>query len=183
MAPPPSDPAAPPPSDWVCRFAGHVPAGPVLDLACGGGRHGRLFRARGHPITLIDRDLSSVADLAGRDGVETLEADLEDGRLFPLPGRRFAGVVVTNYLHRPLLPALVAAVAPGGVLLYETFAQGQERLGRPTNPAFLLAPGELLDAVRGALTVVAYEDRTLHRPEPARVQRICAVRPCSLHSR
>lgn len=166
----------PPPSDWVCRFAGRVPAGPVLDLACGGGRHGRLFRARGHPVTLVDRDLSGVADLAGQEGVERLEADLEDGRLFPLEGRRFAGVVVTNYLHRPLLPALVAAVAPGGALLYETFAQGQERLGRPTNPDFLLQPGELLAAMRGTLTVVAYEDRTVHRPDPARVQRICAVR-------
>ncbi|MDZ7713597.1 MAG: hypothetical protein U5L06_11015 [Rhodovibrio sp.] len=167
---------APPPSDWVCRFAGCVPAGPVLDLACGGGRHGRLFRARGHPVTLVDRDLSGVADLRGRDGVETLEADLEDGRAFPLAGRGFACVVVTNYLHRPLVPALIAAVQPGGVLLYETFAQGQERLGRPTNPAFLLEPGELLAAVQGALTVTAYEDRTLHRPDPARVQRICAVR-------
>ncbi|MBK1667978.1 SAM-dependent methyltransferase [Rhodovibrio sodomensis] len=174
---PPSGPAAPPPSDWICRFAGHVPTGPVLDLACGRARHGRLFRARGHPVTLVDRDLSGVADLAGRDGVETLQADLEDGRPFPLAGRGFAGVVATNYLSRPLLPALVAAVQPGGVLLYETFARGQARLGRPTNPAFLLAPGELLEAVRGALTVVAYEDRTLHRPDPACVQRICAVRP------
>ncbi|MBK1697126.1 class I SAM-dependent methyltransferase [Rhodovibrio salinarum] len=165
------------PSDWVSRFAGHVPAGPVLDLACGRGRHGRLFRARGHPITLVDRDLSGIADLAGQDGVETIEADLEDGRPFPLAERGFAGVVVTNYLYRPLLPALITAVRPGGVLLYETFAQGQERLGRPTNPDFLLKPGELLDAVRDTLTVVAYEDRTLHRPEPTRVQRMCAVRP------
>jgi SAM-dependent methyltransferase len=166
----------PPPSDWVCRFAGRVPAGPVLDLACGAGRHGRLFLARGHPVTFVDRDVSGVGDLRGLHGVETLEADLEDGGPFPLAGRTFAGVVVTNYLHRPLLPALVAAVAPGGVLIYETFARGQERLGRPTNPDFLLAPGELLEAVRGALTVAAYEDRTVHRPDPARVQRICALR-------
>lgn len=168
---------APPPSDWFCRFAGSVPAGPVLDLACGGGRHGRLLRARGHPVTLVDRDLSGVSDLIGQQAVETLEVDLEDGRPFPLVGRGFAGVVVTNYLHRPLLPALVVAVQPGGVLLYETFARGQERLGRPTNPAFLLDPGELLDAVRGALDVVAYEDRTVHRPDSARVQRICAAKP------
>lgn len=168
---------APPPSDWVCRFAGHVPDGPVLDLACGSGRHGRLFLARGHPVTLVDRDLSGVADLSGLDGVETLEADLEDGRKFPLAGRVFAGVVVTNYLYRPLLPALVAAVQVGGVLLYETFARGQERLGRPRNPDFLLEPGELLAAVRGALSVVAYEDRTVYRPDAARVQRICARRP------
>lgn len=166
-----------PPSDWVCRFAGDVPAGPVLDLACGGGRHGRLFRARGHPVTLVDRDLSGVRDLVGLDGVEALQADLEDGGPFPLAERGFAGVVVTNYLHRPLLPVLTAAVASGGMLLYETFAQGQERLGRPTNPDFLLKPGELLEAVRGTLTVVAYEDRTVHRPDPARLQRICAIRP------
>jgi SAM-dependent methyltransferase len=167
---------APPPSEWVCRFAGRVPAGPVLDLACGGGRHGRLFRAHGHPVTLVDRDLAGVADLMGLDGVETLLVDLEDGRPFPLAGRQFAGVVVTNYLHRPLLPALVDTLQPGGVLLYETFAQGQERLGRPANPNFLLAPGELLEAVHGKLTVVVYEDLTVHRPGPTRVQRICAVR-------
>lgn len=163
------------PSAWVARFAGRVPrGGAVLDLACGGGRHARLFRARGHPVTLVDRDLSGVADLRGLDGVEAVEADLEDGRAFPLAGRRFAGVVVTNYLHRPLLPDLVAAVAPGGVLVYETFARGNEAYGKPSNPAFLLAPGELLDATRGRLRVRAYEDLVVHEPKPAAVQRICA---------
>jgi SAM-dependent methyltransferase len=168
---------APPPSAWVARFADRVPrGGRVLDLACGGGRHARLFLGRGHPVTLLDRDTSGVADLAGRPGVEVLEADLEDGRPFPLAGRSFAGVVVTNYLHRPILPDLVAAVAPGGALIYETFAQGNEAFGKPSNPAFLLAPGELLDAVRGRLRVLAYEDRTVTHPRPSVVQRICAVR-------
>jgi SAM-dependent methyltransferase len=163
------------PSPWVVRFAGLIPAdGEVLDLACGGGRHTRYLLERGHRVVAVDRDVSGVADLAGADEVEVVEVDLEDGRPFPLAGRRFAGVVVTNYLHRPLLADLVAAVARGGVLIYETYARGQERLGRPTNPDFLLRRGELLDAVRGELTVVAYEDLTDDRP--ARVQRICAVR-------
>lgn len=163
------------PSPWVARFADRIPAGgEVLDLACGGGRHTRLLLDRGHRVVAVDRDLSRVADLADRDAVELVEADLEDGRARPLAGRRFSGVVVTNYLHRPLLPALVAAVAPGGALIYETFARGQERLGRPRNPEFLLRPGELLEAVRGELRVVAYEDLVDDRP--AHVQRICATR-------
>jgi len=164
------------PSPWVLRFAGRVPeAGPVLDLACGGGRHARLFLARGHPVTAIDRDISGIADLASAPGLESLEIDLEDGRPFPLAGRRFAGVVVTNYLYRPLIPALVAAVAPGGVLLYETFARGNERFGRPRNPDHLTKPGELLEAVRGQLRVIAYEDTIDQLPKPAARQRVCAL--------
>jgi len=163
-------------SSWIRRFAPALPAGPVLDLACGGGRHLRHFRALGHPVTGVDRDLAGVADLAGAPGVELIEADLEADGGWPLGGRRFAGVVVTHYLWRPLLPAIVAAVGPGGWLLYETFAQGQERLGRPRNPDFLLAPGELLEVVRGALTVVAYEHGRRGAP-PAVVQHIAARRP------
>jgi SAM-dependent methyltransferase len=164
------------PSPWVVRFAGLVPKrGSVLDLACGGGRHSRYFLARGHPVTAIDIDLSAVEDLIAHPGVEALEADLEDGRPFPLAGRRFDGVVVTNYLYRPLLPALVDAVAPGGVLIYATFARGNERFGKPRNPDHLAKPGELLEAVRGRLRVVAYEDLVLGPPRPAAVQRICAV--------
>lgn len=163
------------PSAWVRRFAGLVPAGgPVLDLACGAGRHVRLFLACRHPVTALDRDISGLADLAGRPDLEIVEADLEDGRPFPLDGRRFAAVVVTSYLYRPLLPALVAAVAPGGLLIYETFARGNERFGKPRNPDHLLAPGELLEAVRGELRVLAYEDLTVEEPRPACVQRICA---------
>ncbi len=164
------------PSPWVLRFAGRVPeAGPVLDLACGMGRHTRLFLARGHPVTAIDRDLSGIADLAGAPGLETIEADLEDGGPSPLAGRRFAGIVVTNYLYRPLFPALVAAVAPGGVLIYETYARGNANFGRPRNPDHLTKPGELLEAVRGRLRVVAYEDLIDQAPKPAARQRLCAV--------
>ena len=166
------------PSPWVGRFASLVPpGGRVLDVACGGGRHTRFFLARGHPVTAVDRDTSGVADL-GADvdvEVEIVEFDLETGAPFPFRGRAFDGVVVTNYLHRPILSDLVAAVATGGVFLYETFARGQERFGPPHRPEFLLRPGELLEAVRGALRVVAYEDVVLDEP-PRAVQRIAAVR-------
>ena len=176
---PPAPPHGPGrPSAWVRRFAPLVPAaGAVLDLASGGGRHSRLLLEAGHPVTAVDIAVSGLADLAARDRLEVVEADLEDGRPFPLAGRRFAGVVVTNYLYRPLLPALVDAVAPGGLLIYETFARGNERFGRPSNPDFLLAPGELLEAVRGRLRVLAYEDLVVEEPKPAAVQRICAQAP------
>jgi SAM-dependent methyltransferase len=164
-------------SAWVRRFAGLVPAGgEVLDVAAGGGRHTRFFLQRGHAVTAVDRDISGLTDLPA-GCVSVLEADLEDGRPWPLGARQFAGVVVTNYLHRPLLPALVGAVAPGGCLVYETFAVGNERFGRPRNPDFLLRPGELLEAVRGRLTVAAYENLEVDEPKPAMVQRIAAVRP------
>jgi SAM-dependent methyltransferase len=165
-------------SAWVERFARLVPTGgPVLDLAAGGGRHTRLFLAAGHPVTAVDRDITGLADLASQPTAEITQADLEDGSLWPLGERRFAGVVVTNYLHRPLLPLLVAAVAPGGCLIYETFAAGNERFGKPTNPAFLLQPGELLEVVRGKLEVVAYENLQVAQPRPAVVQRIAAIKP------
>ena len=175
------------PSAWVQRFAARVPAGgEVLDLACGSGRHARLFLARGHGVVALDRDTTRLAGLAGTPGLEVpgleipglevIEADLEDGGPFPLAGRRFAGIVVANYLYRPLFPALIAALGPGGALIYETFARGNERFGKPSNPDFLLEPGELLEAVRGQLRVIAYEDLIVERPRPAAVQRICAVR-------
>ena len=164
-------------SEWVARFADLVPpGGRVLDIAAGSGRHTRFFRARGHPVTAVDRDSSGLADLAGDAEVELLEFDLETGAPWPFAGREFDGVVVTNYLHRPILRDIVAAVSPGGVLVYETFARGQERFGRPENPDFLLRPGELLEAVRGTLRVVAYEDLILDDPGPRAVQRIAAVR-------
>ena len=166
------------PSPWVVRFATLVSGrGDVLDIACGAGRHTRLFLARGHRVVAVDRELSGVADLAEHDRLETVETDLEDETPFALQGRRFAGVVVTNYLHRPLMPALVAAVDAAGVLIYETFAVGNERFGLPKNPDFLLRPGELLDAVRGHLRVIAYEDLVVGEPSPAAIQRVCAIGP------
>lgn len=166
------------PSAWMVRFAGLVPAGgAVLDLACGRGRHARLFAARGHPVTALDRDRAALAALEGVAGIEAVAADLEDGASFPLAGRRFAGIVVANYLWRPLVPALLTSLAPGGALLWETFAAGNEEFGRPRNPDFLLRPGELLEMVRGTLDVVAFEDGRVDTPRPAMVQRIVAVRP------
>ena len=169
-----ADPA--PPSPWVRRFAPLVPAGGrVLDLACGTGRHARHFLARGHAVTGVDRYNAGVVDLLGRADFDLVEADLEAAGPWPPGTDRFAGVVVTNYLHRPILPAIVGSVAGHGVLIYETFAVGNERFGRPSNPDFLLRPGELLAAVRGRLEVVAFEDGQTAAPRPAMVQRICAV--------
>lgn len=167
------------PSPWVARWSHLVaPGGEVLDIAAGSGRHSRWFAVRGHPVVAIDRAESALAALSGIGGVQTVSADLEDGSPWPLPeARRFAAVVVTNYLHRPLLPRLPRLLAPGGVLLYETFARGNETIGKPSNPAFLLTPGELLSAVNGLLTVVAYEHGYAASPRPAFVQRICAVMP------
>ena len=162
-------------SAWVTRFAALVPAGgEVLDLAAGGGRHSQLFLRRGHPVLAVDRDLGALAGIEDAR-LACVVADLEAGA-WPFPGRRFAGVVVTNYLHRPLLPLLVEAVAEGGALLYETFADGNEAFGRPRNPDFLLRPGELLEAVLGRLEVVAYEHGAVLEPRPAVIQRIAAVR-------
>jgi SAM-dependent methyltransferase len=165
-------------SPWVRRFAPLVPGGEVLDLACGGGRHGRLFAARGHPVLAVDRDAAALAAAAG-PGITTLQADLEaEGAPWPFGTKRFAGIVVTNYLHRPLMPDLLRSLAPGGVLIYETFALGNEALGKPSNPAFLLAPGELLAlAGQGGLRVIAYEDGVVTAPKPALVQRLCAAGP------
>lgn len=165
------------PSPWVVHWAHLIaPGGAVLDVAAGRGRHARWFVARGHRVTVIERDPAALAALAQVPDVEPVAADLEDGGGWPLAGeRRFAAVVVTNYLHRPLLPRLAAALADGGVLIYETFAAGNETIGKPSNPAFLLQPGELLEAVRGRLRVVAYEDGFVSAPRAAFVQRICAV--------
>ncbi|AOK04790.1 class I SAM-dependent methyltransferase [Burkholderia sp. AU28942] len=165
------------PSRWVARWSRLVPAGgAVLDVAAGGGRHARWFASHGHPVVALDRDPAALGALRAIPAVDARDADLE-GAPWPLPaGVSFAAVIVTHYLHRPLWPHLLDAVAPGGVLIYETFAQGNETVGKPSNPAFLLAPGELLDAVRGHLRVVAYEDGFVAAPRPAFVQRICAVR-------
>ena len=163
-----------PASAWVARWAPLIrPGGEVLDVACGGGRHSRLLARLGFEVIAVDRDLAGFADPPA--GVDLVRADLEAGP-WPFGGRRFDGVVVTNYLHRPLLPVLAESLEPGGVLLYETFARGNERFGRPSNPDYLLAPGELLEAVRGRLRVVAYEDLVVDEPRPAAVQRLCARR-------
>jgi SAM-dependent methyltransferase len=163
------------PSSWVQRWSHLIPpGGAVLDVACGFGRHMHWLRGQGHPVTGVDRSQEAV-DAVQSVG-EALCADPENGP-WPLAGRTFAGVVVTNYLWRPLFPSLLQSVAPGGVLVYETFTAGNETVGRPARPEFLLQPGELLRLCDG-LHVVAFEDGFLE--EPARfVQRIAAVRPAA----
>ena len=160
------------PSTWVRRWSHLVPAGgTVLDVACGAGRHLRWFAGRGHPVTGVDRDPAAVAATAGVGRV--VQADIENGP-WPFAGERFDAVVVTNYLWRPLLPTIVDSVADGGVLIYETFAIGNESVGRPSRPDFLLRPGELLQTCAG-LQVVAYENGFCDHPERF-VQRIAALR-------
>jgi SAM-dependent methyltransferase len=164
------------PSHWITRFAPVVrPGAAILDLACGGGRHVRWFLARGHPATAVDRDLRGLEDLRGQRRLELVEADLE-GAPWPLPDRRFGAVIVTNYLWRRLFPPILDSIDEDGVLLYDTFARGNEAYGRPTNPDFLLEPGELIDVVRGHLQIVAYEHGHVAGPRPAIRQRLCAVR-------
>jgi SAM-dependent methyltransferase len=164
------------PSPWVLRWAALITAGGrVLDVACGHGRHARWFAERGHGVDAVDRDAAAIASLAHTRGVQPLCADIESGR-WPYQPQTYAAVIVANYLHRPLFPDLLMALIGGGVLIYETFALGNERYGRPSNPHFLLKPGELLDLVRGQLRVVAYEHIYSDDPKPALLQRICAVK-------
>src|ERR1700741_2478405 len=154
------------PSAWVARWAPLVTRGPVLDVASGAGRHAKLFAQRGLEVVAVDREAQSIP------GVRSVQADLEDGSPWPFAGQRFGGIAGTNYLYRPLFPHLVAALGDDGVLIYETFMIGHERFGRPSNPKFLLQPGELLEAFV-ALTVAAFEQGTAGT---AGVQRICAMR-------
>ncbi len=146
------------------------PGGTVLDLACGSGRHLRWLAAQGWRVTGVDRDEAAVQPL--REVGEVIVADIEAGP-WPLQQRCFDGVVVTNYLWRALLPMVKQALAPGGVLIYETFAHGQQHIGKPSRPDFLLQPGELLQAFAG-LRVVAFEDGYESQPERF-VQRLVAV--------
>ncbi len=166
-----------PPSAWVERFATLVPGGEVLDLACGSGRHSRLMAALGHAVIAVDRDAEALAATAG-DGIITSQIDLEEeGACWPFGPDRFAGIIVTNYLHRPLLAEMLGSLAPNGMLIYETFADGNAAFGKPSNPAFLLQPGELLELARmHGLRVIGFEDGVVNTPKPAMVQRICAVK-------
>jgi SAM-dependent methyltransferase len=163
------------PSGWVERFAHLVPAGGrVLDVAAGRGRHARFFTARGARVLAVDRDADALAALRGVGGIETRVIDLESGG-WPLARERFDAIVVVNYLHRALFPHLVDALADDGALLYETFAIGNERFGRPSNPDFLLREDELLARCRDRLTIVAFEQGWIDGERPAVVQRLAAV--------
>jgi SAM-dependent methyltransferase len=165
------------PSRWARRFAPLIrPGGHVLDVAAGAGRHTRLLLDMGFRVTAVDRDIDALQQFAG-DRCTVRQVDLESGApanvLAPL-GSGYDGIVVTNYLHRPLFPALASALAPGGVVIYETFAIGNERFGRPSDPDFLLRPGELLEAFAG-LTLIAFEQGEIAVPRPAAIQRIAAI--------
>jgi SAM-dependent methyltransferase len=171
------------PSPWVRRFAPLIPkGGEVLDLACGGGRHARHLLFLGYRVVCLDKTVEPVAGLEGN--TEIIEADLESAGSWPLTGRVFAGIVVTNYLYRPLFPHILDAIQPGGVLIYETFARGNEAYRRPRNPDHLLMSGELLELARGRLRVVAYEHGRIDKSElPGVTQRICAVNNLNSSSR
>ncbi|HEY2863144.1 MAG TPA: class I SAM-dependent methyltransferase [Casimicrobiaceae bacterium] len=163
------------PSSWISRFASLIPpGGRVLDLACGRGRHSRLLAARLCDVVAVDRDVTALGALAGMPRITTIAIDLERGD-WPLAGQRFDAIVVANYLHRPLFPRLLDALADDGLWLYETFAAGNEVYGRPSNPDFLLAAGELLALLRERLTIVAFEQGRVAGVRPAVVQRIAAV--------
>ena len=162
------------PSAWVVRWAAHLGAGSsVLDVACGSGRHARLLAQRGCRVTAVDRDPALAQALAIEPNVEFVQADLEADE-WPLGNKTFDAIVVTNYLHRPLFPALKRALAPGSLLVYETFAAGNAEFGRPSNPDYLLRPRELLVAFGTDMRVLAFEDGFTVQPKRAMVQRIAA---------
>lgn len=166
------------PSPWILRFSDEIPAGgEVIDIACGSGRHGRLLLEKGHPVTFVDIDTEGLDDLGGRSDVAIIETDLETEGFWPFTGHAYDGVIVTNYLWRPILPKIVDLVAPGGLLLYETFAAGNEAFGKPKNPDYLLKAEELLSAVDGKLEVLAFEQVEIETPKPAVIQHIAARNP------
>ena len=168
-----------PASAWVLRWLPRVrPGGRVLDLACGQGRHARLAASLGLQVTALDRDAVALQSLQGVAGIATVQVDIEAGS-WPFTGAgvitEFDAVIVTNYLHRPLYAQIAAALAPGGLLIYETFMLGNALFGRPSNPDFLLRPDELLTAFPG-LSAVAFEQGEVSLPRPAMLQRLCARR-------
>lgn len=169
-------------SAWVQRFVSRIPQGVVLDCASGGGRHARLLAELGYKVLACDRDAAALATIL-HPQITCVQCDLEaeDAQHhvnWPFAPHRFAGIVVTNYLHRPLFPAMLDSLVPGGVLIFETFAQGNAQFGKPSNPNFLLAHGELAATLQAAgdFHILAYEDGYVSQPKPAMVQRICAIK-------
>lgn len=165
-----------PPSPWICWFSTLAQkGGDFLDLACGTGRHAKWLAREGYQVEAVDRDAAALAKLAGIERISTRCVDLESG-VWPYAERHFDGVVVSRYLHRPLLPLLPELLKPGGVLIYETFMVGNERFGKPSNPDFLLRTNELLEVFAPKLKVIAFEQREVQLPRQAEIQRICATR-------
>lgn len=167
----------PPPDPWISEHAGAIrPGVNVLDLACGSGRHGRFFLKKSCRVFFLDRDVQGVNDLSSEANAEVIEYDLENGNPWPFPDRQFDAIVVTNYLYRPLMPHIIEALAPGGILLYKTFEVGNERYGRPTNPDFLLCKNELREVFGEALDVI--DCRQQLERHPTRItQAIYAIKP------
>jgi SAM-dependent methyltransferase len=164
------------PSSWVVRFAPLIPKGAAaLDLACGSGRHSQLLANLGHSVLAVDQDISVIQ--SGHSSTITPKCLNLEEEAWPLAGSKLGGIVVTNYLYRPHLDRLPELLEEGGILIYETFATGNEKFGKPSNPNFLLNPGELLAfAARHRLKVLAYEDIYMDEPKPAMVQRLCALK-------
>jgi SAM-dependent methyltransferase len=163
------------PSPWVVQHArGIAPGGRVLDLACGSGRHAVWFAQQGYQVEAVDRDEPALSGMAGMPNIQLKAADLETG-IWPYEGQRFDGIVVSRYLHRPLLPRLAESLKPRGLLIYETFMVGNERYGKPSNHDFLLQPDELMTTFSPLLTVLAFEQGEELAPKPAVMQRICAI--------
>ncbi|MCW8915094.1 MAG: class I SAM-dependent methyltransferase [Magnetovibrio sp.] len=172
-------------SPWVARWTSLIrPKGSVLDLAAGGGRHGRMLLERDHKVTFLDRTIEPLSDLEGTPNAQLIEADLEDGSPWPLDGQKFDAIIVVNYLHRPLFDDLLASLNPGGIFIYETFARGNEDYARPRNPNHLLRTGELLDLVSGKLQVIGYEHGLVTNADITGVkQRLCAVNDLAISDR
>lgn len=167
---------AEPPSPWLETHAGYIRAqGSVLDVAAGRGRNARWLAQQGFQVEAVDRDEEALRSMCGIDGISLTVADLEQGG-WPYEGRRFDAIVVCRYLHRPLFPRLIASLADGGVLIYETFMQGQEAYGGPSNPEFLLKPDELLQVFCADLEILAFEQGLQTSPAPCMLQRIVCRR-------
>lgn len=169
-------------SPWVQRHGSLIPySAPILDIAAGSGRHTEYLLDKGHVVISVDKDVSHLTQIEN-PRLSVTQLDLEVSQSWPFKSGAFAGVVVTNYLHRPLFPHIIKALAVGGFLIYETFARGNEEFGKPTNPDYLLEPGELIQVTLGCLHIVAYEDLTVEEPNPARIQRICAFKGPETHN-
>jgi len=165
------------PDPWVQRYAELVPRGPVLDLACGKGRHGRYFLEQGYPVTFVDKDISGISGLFSYNNAnaQLIKHDLESNSPWPFQPDQFSGIVVTNYLYRPLFPNLATAIKPGGIIIYKTFATGNEQFGKPKNPDFLLKEHELRTAFNKQFQEIAFfQGREIN---PDRItQAICVQR-------